>query len=331
MATQSGSAYEVKASRAGSGNVEANTREAKAVYLVKFTDATAYSWEAENATGVPVWGAQLGTTGMYVVEKRGTPHPDNQKIWQVEVTYRNLKQTEGVIQPNPNPTQSTWSIVKSIGDYPSEVPVQKDATGKVVANVLGEPMNPPLTQVQHDAQIQINFVTTATSHGYYTSLALECVNSDAGTITIGANNYVFGVGTLYFKNWADKEVFVQNGTSSNVRASQFTYDFLWRADGWHEKRPNLSLMMAPNGTSGTLTNGQVKCCGIAGNCTDSAWLASNATTPGYTGALPEYVTEPRYLDADGKPIANGGSITLNDFTTKETANFFTGLLLLLKD
>lgn len=333
MATQSGSAVEIVGSRGGSSNYESGFREGTAIFKVAFTDASAFAWEAENAVGIPLMGAQLGSTGLYVVEKSAKPDPNDQTIWMVEVKYRTLTTTEGRLQPNVNPTTSTWSVVKSIKSYPTEVPIQKDYNNKPVVNCLGEPMNPPVTAVAYDAQINISFVTTSTTHYSAIQSTLGKVNSDTGTITIGSDALIISAGQLFFQNYSDQEVYVQNGsTGTQTRASQFDYEFLWRGGGWAEQRPNLSLMWAPNGTSGTLSNGMVKCQGIASNCTDSAWVASNATTSGYLsggGTMPEYITEPRYLDADGKIIPNGGTIVLNSFTTKGTASFFTGLLSLL--
>jgi hypothetical protein len=322
MATQSGSAWEVVGSRGGSSNIENGTREATTIYRVQFTDGTAYSYEAENATGVPVMGAQLGSTGLYVVEKTGKPDTADQTIWTVEVKHKTLNYAPGAMQPNINPTQSTWSIVKAIKSFATEEAVQVDLTGKIVQNCLGEAMNPPVTALVYDEEMTIEFLTTATTHQAWIGTTISSCNSESITLTIGCNNHIFLPGELFFKDYSKNEAYVQNGTTSaQVRASQYHYDFLWRSGGWADQRANLSLMWAPNGTSGTLTTGQIRLAGLLGNGTDADYLSANGTTP-------QFVTEPQFLDANGKPIAHGGTITLNIFTMKGTASFASLLSLL---
>ncbi len=296
-------------SRKGGRNVQTGEIYEEQKWWVKFTDNTATTIEAENASGLPLFGAALGSTRLYVIEKAADQRENHPGFFDVTVTYRTLN--PALPQPRLNATDTTWSVAKTLQGFPVEHEIQKDTNNKICVNVIGEPINPPIVEVKFDAQVHLTFLTTATSHGYYLSQTLGYVNSAAVTLTIGNIAAVFAAETLWFNNYSLGDAIDQDGE----KCTSMAYDFQWRGDGWHEKRPHLSLMHGIL-SSGTLTlnsDGTVKTDHIKDNSSNN-------------------ISEPRYLGDSGatlgQPLPNGSSIAVTDFTVKGTASF-TNLLSLL--
>ncbi len=288
--------------RSGGVNVETNESYEEQVWWVKFTDETATSLEAVNAAGLPAWGSALSGTTLYCVNKTASQRDDDHKFFDVTVTFKTLKFT-----PRQSSTVSTWSVVKSITGVPWEHEIQYDYAGKPCVNVLGEPMNPPITELLYDAKIDISFMTNSTTHYANVTTCLGMVNAGTCTLTIGGQNIYLAPGTTWFSNYSANETTDPDGG----KCLAFRYELSYRADGWHEMRPHMSLMKGVI-SSGTLTqhpDGTIACERIVDN--DS-----------------QNVSEPRYLYASGsltigQPIPPGGTIELADFTVKGTANFTT--------
>ncbi len=156
--------------------------------------------------------------------------------------------------------------------------------------------------MKYDAGVNIHFLTNSTTHAVNVAANLGNINSGAVTLTIGGVGWIFAASTLWFQNWSLADAYDADGNL----VGDMNYTLLWRGDGWQEKRPNLSLFQSVN-ASGTIT------LNADGTPKTKAIVDSNN----------QQVSEPRYLNALGVPIANGGSVTMNAFDVKGTSSFTT--------
>lgn len=277
-------------SRKGGGDIRTGDAWESRVYCVYYTDYTASSLDARNAAGVPAWGDVLTGYALACVEKYAEPDPGDQKVWRVTATFRTPQ--VNMQTPNPDPgTVHKWNISKTIVPQPMELPVTQDISGKIIANCIGEPPNPPLTGTTYDFQVNIGFDTDAADQSNIES-CLGKVNLDDVTLTIGGVNWDFPSGELKLQSSPIEEVY---DTDGNLIA-HVTLQCVWRPGGWVNKFPNLSFNQIVSG--------------------DVVPILDSFGQP---------VSEPRYLDASGVPIATGGSIVTNSATTIASV-IFAGLL-----
>jgi hypothetical protein len=306
-------AYEEIASRRGGGDVRTLDLWEERHYIMKFSDYTWTSIDAENASGVPAYGAQLGSFNCYLMEKSVQADAGDQSVVHVTVTFRSLKPTEK--QPHFNATQSRWSIVKTMDWQPWESKIDKDVTGKPCVNVLGEPIQPPLMVYKADAKIHIKFLTNASDAQWAIGQCMLSVNSKAYTITIGACPYFCDIGTLFCMPGSVSDAWDENGS----RATDIQMDLLYRApdlsnstasgSAWWEFRPNLSLCVATYASAPTYAALPIM------KGTDGTYTTNN------TNGV--YINDPLYLNSSGQILTAGSAIVLNSFVVKGTANFDT--------
>ena len=313
-------AVECIESRRGHGDSVAMESWEERLYEMQFSDTTWNSIDARNATGVPAYGSVLTGTAMYLTEKSVEPDPSDQTIVRVRVMFKTLRPNER--QPHINGTSSIWSVVKSIEQFPSEQRIDVDLNGKLCINVLGEAMQPPVTELVYDSKIVIRFITNASAPQYWAWQTQGNVNNDAFTMTIGTCGYPFFAGTMFFQEYTINDSWDENGS----KCAECAFHFLARNNGtssFDDSRPNMSLYKSIL-SSGTMTlnaDGTPKMTPIL--------AVDNDTTQGY-------ITEPKFLSSVGQPIPQGGTATLNWFHTKLWTNFtgsgtnsalLTGLLL----
>lgn len=296
-------AYEEVESRAGSGNVKGPDLWEERSYIMQFTDTSWTAAEACNAAGVPAYGSQLGVYNLYVVSKSAAPDPKDQHIVRVKVRWESFKPNER--QPHINQTESIWSVQKTLAQYPTEERLDYDLAGKPTQNVVGEPIEPPVTKAVYDDKISISFLTNTSASQYWAGQFKSCINSNAVTLTIGVCPHIYNPGELYLSQVNESTAFDESGSA----CSSVTLEILGRHNGsnsWYERRPNLSMLKATNATSPH---------------TDPTPIYVKETDPNDNSTRYVYTSSPRYLDASGAIIPVGGSITLNEFSVASTANF----------
>ncbi len=298
---QVGTATEIVGSRKGGADYTTGDAHETRVYQVLFDNHDANSIDARNATGVPGDGDPLvsGSSpgfALLALAKDAQPHPNDQTLWTVTVTFRVPKGSDQL--PQPNATTHKWNVIHSTTPYPVEVPVTQDLSGKLVANILGEPITPTPTRVLYDEQLNITFLTDQ-----YDRTSIDAckgsVNGSSLIFTIGNSTVGYAAGTLQFNGWPMQEQYDQNG---DLIASQ-TYQFLYRSDGWIEKFPNIS--------TGVLAVGGVLGAGGTNN--------DYTNVDGYDGAA----SEPHFLNASGGIASTGTTITTSSFNFYQTASFLT--------
>ncbi len=291
-------------SRKGGGNIMSGDSWEERTYVGRFTDTTANSIDARNGTGVPAFGAALGSYSLYVLEKQAEPDPGNQRVWRVRITYRTLN--ANMQQPYFNSASSThiWQVIKSISPYPVEIPVQKDRSGKVMVNCIGEPIKPSPTMVIYDEQINISFMTDLINRTQIDACKGK-VNDSAIVLTIGGATASYAANTLLFSAPPIEEVYDQDGN----KVAKVVYQLLYRKDTFTGLFPNLSFNYY--GGSGTLGSGGT----------------TNKPIVIGTGTSAAYVTEAQYLSLAGSVLGFGMSITIcnsgNGYDYLSTASFTT--------
>ncbi len=307
MATIKTNFTEQKGSRPGFGGIGTGEAWEERIYKGEFTDTSANSVDARNGTGVPAYGAQLGSYALYLMDKHAEADPNNQAVWIVKCTYRTLHAL--TLQPNFNASasdgsQHVWNVLKRTDPYPIEVPIQKDRAGKVMVNVIGEPIKPSPTRVIYDELISISFLTDLIDRTTIDACKGK-VNSATVNITIGGATANYLANTLLFQAPPIEELFDQNGS----KIAKVVYQLLYRSDTFTGMYPNLSFNKY--GGSGTLGTG---------GTTNTAITIGNGTNMAYA-------SEAQYLDAAGLPLAVGGTITIvnsgSGFDFLSTANFTT--------
>lgn len=279
----------------GEGDSASGSATETRVYQVKFDDTTATSVDARNASGVPAYGAQLGSYQLYVTSKDAEQDEKNRKYWSVRVTYKAPTGDNNIAIRPPGATK--WAVQVSITSVPVQVPVTKDINGKIIANTLGEPIQPVLSRVIHD--IQLNVTYTTDSPDIATIMAcLEHVNADDHTIAIGGGTYTIPAGSMKLDAWALNESYDSDGN----KQCQVTLQFLLRnqvsasGDNWHEFVPNMSYYLDDgSGNLYPITDGNN-----------------------------QPVNEPKYIASDGLAILEtGDDVYLNEFVTVPSTSFTT--------
>ncbi len=307
MATIKTNFAEVAGSRRGGGRLGSGESWEERVYQGEFTDSSANSVDARNGTGVPAFGAKLGSYNLYLLDKDADPDPKNQAIWLVKCTYRTLN--ANMQAPNfnvamTNGYQHIWNVIKRIDPYPVEVPIQKDRYGKVMVNVIGEPIKPSPTYVIYDELISISFMTDALDRASIDACKGK-VNSATVNLTIAGQSANYLAETLLFQAPPIEEIYDIDGNL----AAKAVYQLLYRKDTFTGKYPNLSFNKY--GGSGTLGTGGT----------------TNTPITIGTGTAQAYATEAQYLDLSGAPVALGGNITIvnnsSGYDYLSTANFST--------
>jgi len=268
-------------------------------YAMQFSDALWNTFNVYYAAGVPAFGLNITGTNLYLTDKRIDPDPGDQTVVRCICRFETPKPDQR--QPHTNATMSVWSVVKSISSVPIERAVEKDIDGKVCVNVLGEVFNPPITVIQQDAQFDIKFLTNSSVSQMEVVNCEGFVNSAAFTLTVGACPYFIDAGEFYLEKTNISDAWDENG--SRCSAIQLLALFrdnssLGSMDAWHEFRPNLSLNKANDTTSPAA----------------HVWPITNEIG---------MATEPKYLDSHGVVILPGGTITMNEFKVKGTANMMT--------
>ncbi len=298
MPTLAQDTHEIKGSRRGAGNMSTGDGWMEAKYKVYFTDTSATSIDAYDATGVPLWGTQLGTTGAYLLEKSAQPDDNDQNIWIVTITYRTLQANQQQPRFNPTTDHGKWNIIKNVIPCPVEIPIQMDANGESIVNFLGEVPNPPLTRVQYDMQFNISFSTDSFDQTNIEACKGK-TNSETVVLTVGGVGWTSDPGSLVFQCPPLQEAYDNNG----IRFCQTTYQLLYRSDGWVDRIPTISNEQNYTPGTGTITIGPI----LNGH------------------SQPEH--ERFYLDSDGLPIKTSGvTIPTADYDTHGTANFDALLL-----
>ncbi len=307
MATIKTNFTEQMGSRSGNGSIGSGEASEVRIYKGEFTDNTANSVDARNGTGVPAYGSALGSYALYLMDKDAAPDPENQAVWIVKCTYRTLH--AALLQPNfnvamTNGYQHIWNVLKRSDPYPVEVPLQKDRYGKVMVNVIGEPIKPSPTTVIYDELISISFLTDLIDRTTIDSCKGK-VNSATINITIGGATANYLANTLLFQAPPIEELYDQDGN----KIAKVVYQLLYRKDTFTGMYPNLSFNKY--GGSGTLGTGGT----------------TNAPIMIGTGTNSALASEAQYLDAAGLPLAVGGSITIvnsgSGYDFLSTANFST--------
>jgi hypothetical protein len=273
----------------GDGDASSGAATETRVYQVKFTDTTANSVDARNASGVPAYGAQLGTTNLYVTSKDAEQDAANRKYWLVRVVYKATNADTSVAIRPPGATK--WAVQVNIASVPVQVPVTKDINGKIIANTLGEPIQPMLTKVIHDTQLNITYTTDSPDIG--TILAcLEHVNAGGHTIAIGGGTYTIPAGSMKLDAWALNESYDSDGN----KQCQVTLQFLLRED-FKERVPNVSYYLEDSGSG------------------DLVPILDGNNQP---------VAEPKYIAGDGLGVLEtGDDVYLNEFVTVPSTSFAT--------
>ncbi len=302
MASHPGSgatAVEVVESRKGGRDLTTMEKWEERVYIMQFSNTTWVTADAETASGVPADGASLGA--MYATQKTTEPDAQDQTVVRVRVMFKTLRPNGQ--QPHIHSTESIWSVVKRIEDFPTEQRVDIDNAGKPIVNCLGEAMIPPVTKLVYDQKITIDFMTNASASQYFAFLQKGQYNTDSFTITIGACGYALTPGSTVFSQYTSADAWDADG----VRCAAMHLELLVRDEGtssWYDVRPNLSLCKA-NNTNSPLTG-----------------MTPILTLP--TDTTSAYITEPQFLDVHGGTLATGTSITsanLNFFITRDGGVF----------
>ncbi len=311
---QVGVATEIVGSRKGGGDYTTGDAHETRVYQVLFDDHDANSIDARNATGVPGDGDPLvsGSSpgfALLALAKDAQPHPNDQTLWTVAVTYRTPKATD--LLPKPNGTAQKWQVTKAVTPYPVEVPITSDATGKIIQNILGETFTPQPTRVLYDLQININFQTD--------KFALPAIDAMMGSsngstivLEIGNATQSFAANTLMFNSWSCQENYNPDG---ELIASA-SYQLLYRSDTWVTRLPNVSLYHL----AGTIPSQDGTQSGLLG-----AGGTNNLLT---TDVFHNGIEEPLYLTSGGGVATNGSAITVSSFNIVQTASLtlWTALL-----
>lgn len=290
MGTQVGSAAETGVRKGGDDWEER-------VYTVVWSDETWNTADIRYASGIPSYGQTLASDRPMVCINKSVAGVEDKPTWAV-ITCRwqtpDFSFSSGRPMPRLNSTYNFWSIVKTITPSGIEEPITQDANGKICANIVGEPITPPIMDRTFDYQTEIRFLTNHTSYSATMAGLLNSWNSDAFTLTIGGRNWAYPVGGTRLDSFTISDATDENGSV----CESITLVLLSRSTGNVESRPNLSLNHFEGGTSGTLTRNTVIENGI------------NVPAP-----------EPWFLDASGAKIEQGEAIVMNDFTIGSTASF----------
>jgi hypothetical protein len=297
----------------GDGDIKTSQANEKVRYMVVFSDSGASAYDARNATSsngnVPVYGAQLttisGTIPLYLTGKTATRSTQNSNVWTVECTYTTLSAVEVPPKPAGWTTGDKYGVQVSCRSLPFTEEVQVDLLGNPIANVLGFPINPPLTRTGYDQQIEVTFYTDAPDQ---TSInqCIGCANEFLVSMTIGATTWQFSAGTFRFTDYSWEVNYGPDGD----KVFRVTFTFVFKVDYWYDIVTNSSFYRAktPRAGIGTIT--------LTAN--DTVPITDGQPTPAQpynggsatlTGAM---VVTPRFLDSTGEVIPNGVSLTLTN-------------------
>jgi hypothetical protein len=265
-------------------------------YRVTFSDSGATAVDARNATGVPAYGAQLttaiaGAVGLYVTNKKATRIDKLPTSFRVDVTYTAPDSVSQPSEPAGYTPGDKYGVQVAMRNQPYTIAIQKDINDEVLVNVNGEPYDPPVVLKKSDQNLVVSFWTSSPGQAAIDA-CIDHINSSSHTMTIGSSTWSFPAETLYFDSYQWTVAYNPDGDPVfNVE-----FAFIYRVDGWQEKRPNLSLYKLDTGT-GKLQP-----------------ILDKNNQP---------VTSPQYLDASRVVIPDGDDIVTRDWDIIPTASFTT--------
>jgi hypothetical protein len=242
--------------READGDIRSGKAQERQSYRVYFDDVDARAADALAAPMIPVWGQQLTPYLLYVSNLRARQDPDDPTVFIVEVTYSTLEISQQTQKP---PGATKWNVEISGTSVAVQEAVEKDRSGKLIVNVLNEPISPALTKVLYDEQIVVSYYCDNPDWSAL-DLCRGKVNDGAVTLTINATTVpdATDAATVATKRVFGSELLKLDSTSWNVvydatgnKVVQMHLTFVYRADGWAEDVPAMSYFQLDG--SGTYT------------------------------------------------------------------------------
>lgn len=210
------------------------------VYQIRFDVATFTLAEARAAndgtSAVPGDGAGAGDgTDRVCTRREASRIKESGLDARVVLTYA-VFDFGGNGKPEDKSTLDKWNVTVEAEGVSFVEGVNEDRDGKVVANTVGDPIDPLPDKERYDEAYTIAFTT-----GYVNRSALRDlrgkVNSDTVVMTIDGETDTFEPDKLKFGNAKWSRVIGDN----SEKYFRVTIPMLYRADGWKRKFPNMGF------------------------------------------------------------------------------------------
>jgi hypothetical protein len=138
-------------------DVTSGTAEETHYFQVMFDAVNATGNDAAYASGIPLRGSRLGSSNLFASNYKIDQEKEDPRLFYVDVTYKTPQRNQQQSPPDGTGATDKFNVEISGASVPYEARIAVDTDGKQTLNAAGIPLDPPLTRVLYDEEIQVNY------------------------------------------------------------------------------------------------------------------------------------------------------------------------------
>ncbi len=271
---------EVKETKKSSASVQTGTtfsaQEVRYYDVLYDTPLTA-TIDAIYASGVPAFGAALGTGSLILKNKTSDRDEEKPSLYRVTCTYELPTPGQDSTPGSIDPDGTRWAIDIGVQSVPYEYEVQYDINGYPIQNTAGDAVGGVMTS-DSDEQYTVTFTSNIIDWDGIDA-SKNAINSEPFSMTFNGQERDFDAYTVRFLTYSLSYVLDDTGT----QYPRVTYVLLYRITNWLKK--------------------------IASKGLNEYDIVLDAQIPIRDGQG-NPITTPVYLDADGLQLGVGDTVSI---------------------